>query len=172
MVAGHAQKETHVPDTTGTWLTQEAYDRLQQEYDFLAGEGRAAIATEIDERRQEGDLKENGGYHAAREEQAKQEARIARLRQILRDATVGEAPADDGIVEPGMLVVANVAGREMKFLVGSRESADGTDLDVFSTQSPLGAALLGKKIGDETSYTAPNGNDITVKVIAAEPFTG
>ncbi|WP_062209125.1 transcription elongation factor GreA [Demequina oxidasica] len=159
-------------DTTGTWLTQDAYDRLQQEYDFLTGEGRTAIATEIDERRQEGDLKENGGYHAAREEQAKQEARIARLREILRDATVGEPPADDGIVEPGMIVEAEVAGRAMRFLVGSRESAEGTDLDVFSTQSPLGAALLGKKVGDETTYAAPNGKDITVKVTAAEPFSG
>lgn len=161
-----------MPETTGTWLTQDAYDRLQQEYAHLTGEGRAAIAAEIDERRQEGDLKENGGYHAAREEQAKQEARIARLREILRDATVGEPPADDGIVEPGMIVVAQVAGRELRFLVGSRESAEGTDLDVFSTQSPLGAALLGKKVGDETTYTAPNGNDIAVKVIAAEPFSG
>ncbi|WP_061963789.1 transcription elongation factor GreA [Demequina aurantiaca] len=159
-------------DTTGTWLTQDAYDRLQQEYDFLTGEGRTAIATEIDERRQEGDLKENGGYHAAREEQAKQEARITRLREILRDATVGEPPADDGIVEPGMIVEAEVAGRAMRFLVGSRESAEGTDLDVFSTQSPLGAALLGKKVGDETTYAAPNGKDITVKVTAAEPFSG
>jgi transcription elongation factor GreA len=159
-----------VSNTTGTWLTQDAYDRLQQEYTFLTGEGRVAIANEIDERRQEGDLKENGGYHAAREEQGKQEARIARLREILRDATVGQAPADDGIVEPGMIVVAEVAGREMRFLVGSRESAEGPDLDVFSTQSPLGAALLGKKIGDETTYTAPNGKDIAVKVLAAEPF--
>jgi transcription elongation factor GreA len=161
-----------VPEKTGTWLTQDAYDRLQDEYAQLTGPGRVAIANEIDERRQEGDLKENGGYHAAREEQAKQEARIARLREVLRDATVGEPPADDGIVEPGMLVVATVAGREMKFLVGSRESAEGTNFDVFSTQSPLGAAILGKKIGDETSYEAPNGKDIVVKVIAAEPFTG
>lgn len=159
-------------ETTGTWLTQEAFDRLQQEYDFLTGEGRVAIANEIDERRQEGDLKENGGYHAAREEQAKQEARIARLRSILREATVGEAPADDGIVEPGMVVVADVAGREMKFLVGSRESADGSDLNVFSTQSPLGAAILGKKVGDTASYEAPNGNDIEVKIISAAPFKG
>ena len=58
----------------------------------------------------------------------------------------------------------------MRFLVGSREIAEGTDIDVFSAQSPLGAALLGKVIGDETSYTAPNGNEIAVKVIAAEPF--
>jgi len=160
-----------VTETTSTWLTQEAYDRLQQEYDHLKGEGRAAIAKEIDERRQEGDLKENGGYHAAREEQAKQEARIQQLHHILETATVGEA-TDSAEIASGTVVTAEVMGREMKFLVGSREVAGGTDLDVFSAQSPLGAALIGKKPGDETSYTAPNGNDIAVKVIAAEPFTG
>jgi len=161
-----------VPESTDTWLTQEAYDRLQKEYDFLSGEGRAAIAAEIDERRQEGDLKENGGYHAAREEQAKQEARIQKLEQILRNTKVGAAPADDGIVESGMVVKAEVAGREMEFLVGSREVAGGTDIDVFSPQSPLGAALMGKAVGDETTYTAPNGKEITVKVLAAAPFKG
>ncbi|MFV0633815.1 transcription elongation factor GreA [Demequina sp.] len=158
-------------ETTSTWLTQDAFDRLQKEYDHLVGEGRAAIAKEIDERRQEGDLKENGGYHAAREEQAKQEARILQLRHILQTATVGEAEHSDE-VQSGTVVTAQVAGREMKFLVGSREVVGSTDLDVFSAQSPLGAAVLGKSVGDESSYTAPNGNEITVKVIAVEPFTG
>lgn len=157
---------------SSTWLTQEAYDRLREEYDFLTGEGRAAIAKEIDERRQEGDLKENGGYHAAREEQAKQEARITQLRHLLETATVGEAPAGGAAIAAGMVVTAEVGGREMRFLVGSREIAEGTDLDVFSAQSPLGAALIGKHAGDESSYTAPNGNEIAVKVIAAEPFSG
>ncbi|WP_061961685.1 transcription elongation factor GreA [Demequina flava] len=158
-------------ETTGTWLTQEAFDRLKAEYDHLVGEGRAAIAKEIDERRQEGDLKENGGYHAAREEQAKQEARIEQLRHILENATVGEANETSSITS-GTVVTAEVAGREMRFLVGSREVAGGTDIDVFSAQSPLGEALMGKTEGDSTSYTAPNGNDITVKVIKVEPFNG
>ena len=157
-------------ETTGAWLTQDAFDRLQAEYDDLVNVGRVAIAKEIDERRQEGDLKENGGYHAAREEQAKQEARIAQLQNILRTAVVGETPASDGTVSSGTIVTASVAGREMRFLVGSREIAEGTDIDVFSAQSPLGAAVLGKSAGDETSYTAPNGNEIAVKVLTAEPF--
>ena len=158
--------------TDQTWLTQEAFDRLQQEYDHLAGEGRTAIAKEIDERRQEGDLKENGGYHAAREEQGKQEARIQQLRALLESAHVGEPSIGDGTVQSGSVVTATVAGREMRFLVGSREVAGGTDIDVFSAQSPLGAALIGKKVGEETSYTAPNGNAVTVNVLAVEPFTG
>jgi len=160
-----------VTETTGTWLTQEAYDRLQAEYDHLVNVGRAAIAKEIDERRQEGDLKENGGYHAARDEQAKMEARIEELRHKLQSATVGE-PTFDGTIASGTIVSAEVMGRDMRFLVGSREIADGTDIDVFSAESPLGAALLGRKAGDETSYEAPNGKQISVKIVAAEPFTG
>ncbi len=159
-------------ETAGTWLTQEAYDRLQAEYDHLVNVGRPQIAQEIDARRQEGDLKENGGYHAAREEQAKQEARIAQLRSILDNATVGEAPESDGTVQAGTVVTAQVAGRDMRFLVGSREIAGDSDLDVFSTQSPLGEAVLGRSAGDDTEYTAPNGNTIAVKILAVEAFTG
>lgn len=158
-------------ETSGTWLTQEAYDRLQEEYDYLVGEGRAIIAKEIDVQRQEGDLKENGGYHAAREEQAKQEARIQRLRYLLDNAVVGEA-ADGSVISSGTVVEAEVAGRAMKFLVGSREVIGDTDLNVYSAQSPLGEALMGKSAGDETSYIAPNGNEITVKVISVEAFKG
>jgi len=157
---------------TQAWLTQEAYDRLQEEFARLAGPGRQEIAREIDERRREGDLSENGGYHAAREEQAKQEARIAQLRRILDNAKVGAAPEGSGEIESGMVVTAEVGGREMRFLVGSREAAGGTDIDVFSAQSPLGAALLGKHTGDETTYSAPNGNEVPVKIVATEPFAG
>ena len=67
-----------------TWLTQEAYDRLKAEYDELSGTGRTDIARKIEAARLEGDLRENGGYHAAKEEQGKMEARIRQLTQLLR----------------------------------------------------------------------------------------
>ena len=63
--------------TAVTWLTQEAYDRLKGEYDYLSGEGRVEIAKKIEAARSEGDLKENGGYHAAKDEQGQREAREA-----------------------------------------------------------------------------------------------
>lgn len=158
--------------TETRWLTQEAYDRLSAELADLTGPKRQEIARRIEAAREEGDLKENGGYHAAKEEQGKQEARIRQLEDLLRNATVGEAPADDGIVEPGMVVTATVAGREMKFLLGSREIAEGTDLDVYSEKSPLGAAIAGKKAGDTASYEAPNGKSVEVTIKAAKPFQG
>jgi transcription elongation factor GreA len=157
-------------NTTATWLTQEAYDRLKSELDHLEGEGRTEIIKKIEAARSEGDLKENGGYHAAREEQGKQEGRIRQLHGILNHATVGETPSDDGVVESGMVVTAKVGGDKMTFLVGSREVAGGTDLDVYSEKSPLGAAILGKTRGETTSYTAPTGANISVTIIDAKPF--
>lgn len=155
------------------WLTQEAYDRLKAELDHLSGEGRTAIAKKIEEARLEGDLRENGGYHAAKEEQGKQEARIRQLRLLLESAQVGEAPtSSDGTVRPGMVVTVDLAGDEETFLLGSREVAGDTELDVFSEKSPLGAAIVGHKIGDKVSYTAPNGRDIPVRIVDAKPFTG
>lgn len=157
---------------TTTWLTQDAYNRLSAELEHLKTQGRAEIAEKIDAARQEGDLKENGGYHAAREEQAKQEARINQLTALLRDAQVGEAPPDDGVVESGMVVTATVAGRELTFLLGSREAAPGLKIEVYSESSPLGAALVGKKSGDTTSYVAPNGSTIEVKIGKVKPYKG
>jgi len=155
-----------------TWLTREAFDRLQGELDEMRDVKRVEIAHRIEEARQEGDLKENGGYHAAREEQAKLEARIEQVQHLLRTAEIGEAPADDGVVEPGMIVTVDLAGNEMTFLLASREMSSEIDVDVFSTASPLGGAVNGEKTGSEVSYTAPNGKDITVKIKSAKPYDG
>lgn len=158
--------------TSATWLTQDAFDRLKNEYDYLSGEGRADIAKKIEEARSEGDLKENGGYHAAKEEQGKQEARIRQLRQLLDNAQVGEALADEGTVASGSVVTVELAGEEMTFLLGSREVAGDTDLDVYSERSPLGTAIAGHSVGDTVTYAAPNGKEISVKILEAKPFTG
>jgi transcription elongation factor GreA len=158
--------------TNANWLTQEAFDRLSAELEELRGPKRADISRRIEAAREEGDLKENGGYHAAKEEQGKMEGRVRQLEELLRNAVVGAAPADDGVVEPGMVVTAEVGGDEMTFLLGNREIGDGTDLQVFSEKSPLGAAILGKREGDTAQYTAPTGKQIPVKVLTAKPFTG
>ena len=130
------------------WLTQEAYDRLQQELEHLMGPARIEIAKRIDAARQEGDLSENGGYQAAKEEQGKQEARIRQLQQLFQRAKVGEVPPDDGVVEAGMIVEIRFAGDDdlERFLLGSRElvALDETlDIEVYSPASPLGAAIDG-----------------------------
>ena len=157
--------------STASYLTEEAFERLQAELRELSGPGRVEIAKRIEAAREEGDLKENGGYHAAKEEQGKMEARIRQLKQILDTAIVGEAPPDDGVVEPGMVVTVELFGDEETFLLGSREIADGSDsIDVYSEQSPLGGAINGKKVGETATYVAPNGKTIEVKIVSAKPY--
>ncbi|MET0844151.1 MAG: transcription elongation factor GreA [Mycetocola sp.] len=159
-------------ETQVTFLTQDAYDRLAGELETLSTVGREEIAKKIESAREEGDLKENGGYHAAKDEQGKQEARIRTLTQLLRDATVGEAPESHGVVESGTVITATVAGGKEVFLLGNREIAANSDLDVYSEQSPLGSAILGLKVGESTTYTAPNGKEITVKITKVETYAG
>ncbi|MFC9703627.1 transcription elongation factor GreA [Streptomyces sp. NPDC056943] len=155
-----------------TWLTQEAYDKLKGELEYLSGPARTEIATKIAAAREEGDLRENGGYHAAKEEQGKQELRVRQLTQLLEHAKVGEAPADDGIVEPGMVVTIAFDGDEddtMTFLLASREYASD-DIETYSPQSPLGVGVNGKKAGDDAAYELPNGKKAMVKILSATPY--
>ena len=159
-------------DATVTWLTQDAYDRLAGELEQLSTTGREEIAKRIESAREEGDLKENGGYHAAKDEQGKIEARIRQLKELLRNAEVRDAPESSGVVEAGTVITAVIAGDEETFLIGSREIAGDSELDVWSTQSPLGAAILGLKVGDKTSYTAPHGREIAVEVTGVETWAG
>ena len=159
-----------------TWLTEEAYERLRAEYKHLSTDGRAEVVNKIAAAREEGDLKENGGYHAAREEQGKMEARIKQLRHLLENAQVGAPPAADGTVQIGHAVSVTFVGGALDgesetFLLGSREQAGDHDIDVYSPQSPLGGAVLGQPIGTEVGYTLPNGKKLTVLVNTSEPFS-
>ena len=132
---------------TVTWLTQEAYDRLKAEYDYLTGEGRAEIVKRIEAAREEGDLKENGGYHAAKEEQGKREARIRQLRQLLESAQVGEAPAGDaGVRRPrARSSPSTSAATTMRFLLGSPRGGRRRRHRGLLRESPLGAAIDGQQ---------------------------
>lgn len=159
------------------WLTQEAYDRLRAELDHLMGPARTEIAKRIESARAEGDLSENGGYQAAKDQQGHQEARIRQLQALLQRARVGETPPDDGVVEPGMVVEVRFAGDDETetFLLGSRELLaldESVEIEVFSTQSPLGKAINGKQVGDTVSYETPTGATLKVDIVAAKPYDG
>jgi len=156
------------------WLTQDAYDKLKEELEHLKGPRRAEIVAEISAARDEGDLKENGGYHAAREEQGKNEARIAQLEQMLERAEIGETPADDGVVEPGMVVTYKFEGDdddepESFLLLGSREGAP-SDVTVYTPEAPLGAAINGRSKGETVTFTGPTGKDLSVVILDAKPY--
>ena len=164
---------TETRDETVTWLTQEAYDRLKAEFDHLSGPGRVEIAKKIEAAREEGDLRENGGYHAAKDEQGHIEARIIMVQHILENARVGAPPRTDGVVGPGMTVTVRFAkdDDEVTFLLASREESD-IPIDVYSPRSPLGAAIMGKKVGDSATYSMPNGRSVTVEILEAVPYGG
>lgn len=160
-------------------LTQDAYDRLKSELEQLILVERHEIAKRIQEAREEGDLKENGGYHAAKEEQGKLEARINRLEEMLANATVGQADASDGVVKQGLLVVCEINGKPNEFFLGSHEIFEGTkyeqeiedgDFSVYSPDSPIGQAIDGKRIGEKVSYSAPNGKEISVEIKQVKNF--
>ena len=154
------------------WLTQEAYDKLTAELEHLRGPARQEVVARISSARDEGDLKENGGYHAAKEEQGKLELRIRQVEEMLRLAEVGAAD-DDGTISPGFVVTYRFVGDDdtSTFLLGAREIEDD-NLDVFSPQSPLGSAINGKHKGESATFVAPNGNKVEVEIVDTEPFVG
>ena len=164
---------TETRDDSVTWLTQEAYDRLKAELDYLSGPARADIARKIEAARAEGDLRENGGYHAAKDEQGQMEARIVTLQHILENARVGGPPRTDGVVGPGMTVTVRFVKDEdeVTFLLASREES-GSPIDVYSPRSPLGSAIMGKKVGEKATYSLPNGRAATVEILDAVPYAG
>jgi len=155
------------------WLTQEAFDKLQSELEHLRGPVRNEVIARISAARDEGDLKENGGYHAAREEQGKVEGRIRQLEDMLRRAEVGETPKDDGVVEPGMKITTRFVGDDETevFLLGAREIETPEDLEVYSPQSPLGKAIIGSRRGETVTFEAPNGKELKVEIVDAVPYT-
>jgi transcription elongation factor GreA len=156
------------------WLTQDAHDKLQAELENLKGPMRQEIIARISAARDEGDLKENGGYHAAKDEQGTNEARIRQLEEMLSGATTTPA-ADDQTVSAGKVVTYRFDGddEEESFLLGAREIAeDHTDVEVYSPESPLGAALLGHKAGETVDFEQPNGRTAKIAIISAVPFSG
>jgi transcription elongation factor GreA len=155
------------------WLTQEAYDKLQADLAEMKGPRRQEIVARISAARDEGDLKENGGYHAAREEQGKLEGQIRQLEATLLRAEIGEAD-DDGTVSPGMKVTALLVDydEEETFLLGAREMMSaGESLTVYSPQSPLGSAIIGA-VKDQTVTYEVNGKTQTVKILDMAPYVG
>ena len=160
-------------DTQVTWLTEDSYDRLNAELGQLIA-NRPVIAAEINDRREEGDLRENGGYHAAREQQGQEEARIRQLQELLNNAKVGEAPKQSGVALPGSVVTVyyddDKSDKETFLIATRQEGVSDGKLEVYSPNSPLGQALIDAKEGETRSFTVPNGNTVKVTLVKAEPY--
>lgn len=142
-------------------LSRAAYDRLKAEFDDLSTRGRIDVAEKIERAREEGDLKENAGYHAAKDEQGHMEGRIRQLEHILDNAEIVDDQFAYTIVYDG-----DDDDDAERYVVGNiEEEIEGAD--VISASSPLGAALQGASEGQSVTYEAPNGA-LTVKVLKIE----
>ena len=149
-------------------LSRDAFDRLSAEFEDLTTRGRIDIARKIEAARELGDLKENGDYHAAKEEQGKMEGRISQLEYMLEDVEIVDSVEVSDEVASGMVVEIRYEGDDMteKYLLGSiEERREG--ITVMSPGSPIGAALIGAKVGDTVSYEAPGGS-LSVEIVGLE----
>lgn len=148
-------------------LSQATHDRLSSELAELTTHGRVDIARKIQAARELGDLSENGDYHAAKEEQGKMEARIRHLEAVLADAEIVETDGADR-VQPGVVVSIAYEGDDEveRFLVGSVEERHG-ELEVLTPGSPLGQALMDRRVGDVVDFEAPGGV-LKVEIVAIE----
>ena len=149
-------------------LSQDAHDRLREELDERSGPRRREISAWIERAREHGDIRENADYDAAKNEQGHNEARVRQLEEILRTAVVVEGPRGD-VVEAGTIVEIRMEGDDdtSKYLVGSIEERHD-ELDVLSTSSPLGQALLGHGPGDVVTYEGPR-RTFAVEIMSVRP---
>lgn len=143
-------------------LSSAAYERLKAEFDDLTTRGRIDVANKIERAREEGDLKENAGYHAAKDEQGHMEGRIRQLEHLLENAQIV-----DGSIVYTVVYDGDSEDDAERYLIGNmEEQIDGAD--VISPVSPLGKALDGAEVGATITYEAPNGT-LTVTVLRVEP---
>lgn len=142
-------------------LSKATYERLKAEFADLTTRGRIEVADKIERARELGDLKENGDYHAAKDEQGHMEGRIRQIESFLEDVEI-VPPSPKGVVGLGTIVAIVYEGDSEDaaehYLIGHvEEKPDENHISVMSPSSPLGSALLGATVGATVSYDAPNG---------------
>ena len=149
-------------------LSQEAFNRLQEELADRSGPRRKEISAWIERAREHGDIRENADYDAAKNEQGHNEARVRQLEEILRTAEVVEGQTGD-VVAPGTIVEVQVEGDDhtTSYLVGSIEERS-EEFEVLSTSSPLGQALLDHRPGETVSYEGPR-RTFAVEIVSVRP---
>lgn len=147
-------------DANQTWLTAEAFERLRSEL------------AELREHHDDSDEAEglDGGERALHNRRV--QTRIREIEALLHNAVVGEAPPDDGVAEPGMVLTVRFDDDTdtETFLLGVRDGGESGGFDIYSPDSPLGRALSGAVQGDERTYTVPSGRTVRVRLLSAVPY--
>ncbi len=152
-------------------LSPQAHERLREELEERSTTRRREISAWIERAREHGDIRENADYDAAKNEQGHNEARIRQLDQILKTAVVVDNNTVGDVVAPGTIVEIRMEGDDetTSYLVGSIEERHET-LEVLSTSSPLGRALLGHAPGERVTYAGPR-RSFEVEIVGVRPAT-
>ena len=162
----------HEPTAT---LTLDAYHRLRSELEDLSIIGREKMGERLKAAREHGDIRENAEYDAAKNEQGLMESRIRKLKHMLRDPEIVEAPASAEAVGPGMLVTLRPMDEadpdEETYLLAEHAEEKAPGARTITTTSPLGSALMGIAKDQEVVYEAPGGS-FRYLVVDFEPHTG
>jgi transcription elongation factor GreA len=154
-------------------LTREAFERLRQELEELTTEGRRLVAERLLRAREHGDIRENAEYDAAKDEQGLMEARIRTLQRMLKDPDIVAAPTEADVASPGILATLRPLDEDQPeeelYLLAATKEERAPGARTVSVSSPLGQALVGRRVGDRITYQAPGGL-FAYEVMALEPF--
>ena len=149
-------------------MTREGYEEAKKRLDYLINVKRAEIVGRIQEARSHGDLSENAEYDAARNEQAANEGEIAELDHRIKNAVIAEENDDNSVVHIGTVVTVydKEFEEEVSYTIKGSTEADAMN-NIISNESPVGAALIGRKKGDVVTVKAPNG-EYQLKILKIE----
>ncbi len=148
-----------VKNGNGVYLTQEGLKELESELDELKNKKLPILVKRVEEARSHGDLSENAEYTSAREELSLMEGRVEELGEIVARAKIIKSSKNSKNVDLGTQVTVDVAGKQHTFFIVGEFEADPIQKKI-SYDSPIGKALMGKKIGDEVEVEAPVGKVI------------
>jgi transcription elongation factor GreA len=144
-------------DTKKIYLTKEGLEELQKEHEELVKNKRPDVLERVSQARSMGDLSENAEYVAAREELSFIDGRIDELEELLKQVEIIQNGKNGNhVVKLGSSVTLNVGGKKEDFMVVGEWEADPTEKKI-SHESPLGKALIGKKVGEKVEVEAPAG---------------
>jgi transcription elongation factor GreA len=148
-------------------LTEEGKQKLEDELHYLETEKRAEVGERIRIAREFGDISENSEYDDAKNEQGLMEARIAEITNILANATVVATSKRSGKVTVGCTVTVDMGGKQRDFTIVGAAESDVREGKI-SNESPVGAALIGHKKGDEVTAVGPTGREIPMTIISIQ----
>lgn len=147
-------------------MSREAYDALEAEINRLETVDRLAIAEKIQAAREDGDLKENAEYHAAKNDQSFLETKILKLRDQRQRAQIVDGSVGDSVMHGSKVRLRNVgAGKEVEYTIVAPHEADA-GAGMISSSSPVASALLGAKKGQTVSVQLPNGKSSNFEILA------